>query len=329
MTTHASPSSTQGDRPERSRNAKAQARHRAKRKAYIEQLEQTVTKLQSVLALTPEQVAALPPPSARIRQLEQENDKLLRENDELRRQLHLQSRRASLVTNEPHFDIARRTSYPSASNDGHGYDRDLKRRRMSQSVDDVYLSPSETPSPQTTEAMTRPNHFSPPPLQPLPYMSSSSANTSAYSSPGLTSSTSLLSSNSSLHGPLGYQMASHHSSSTSSPTTYSAKFRILVTSCRQQPGHEQNGHPMAGVAGQQQMHQRAVQPAMHAAVGHGLCVPQYSYDSVKVEDDHYISPTNESPQNIPYPHSMSSYGAQPPELNSWHAYSADRTQIHH
>ncbi|TFY66318.1 hypothetical protein EVG20_g4778 [Dentipellis fragilis] len=145
MTTHASPSSTQGDRPERSRNAKAQARHRAKRKAYIEQLEQTVTKLQSVLALTPEQVAALPPPSARIRQLEQENDKLLRENDELRRQLHLQSRRASLVTNDPHFDIARRTSYPSASNEGHGYDRDLKRRRMSQSVDDVYLVRATVP----------------------------------------------------------------------------------------------------------------------------------------------------------------------------------------
>lgn len=31
-------SSQQSDRPERSRNAKAQARHRAKRKAYIEQV---------------------------------------------------------------------------------------------------------------------------------------------------------------------------------------------------------------------------------------------------------------------------------------------------
>lgn len=30
--------SSQPDRPERSRNAKAQARHRAKRKAYIEQV---------------------------------------------------------------------------------------------------------------------------------------------------------------------------------------------------------------------------------------------------------------------------------------------------
>ncbi|KAH9846072.1 hypothetical protein C2E23DRAFT_693061, partial [Lenzites betulinus] len=73
------------DRPERSRNAKAQARHRAKRKAYIEQLEQTVTKLQSVLALSPDQVAAIPPPLVRIRELEQDNEMLQREVQELRR----------------------------------------------------------------------------------------------------------------------------------------------------------------------------------------------------------------------------------------------------
>jgi hypothetical protein len=40
------------EKPERSRNAKAQARHRAKRKAYIEQLELTVTKLQTALGTT-------------------------------------------------------------------------------------------------------------------------------------------------------------------------------------------------------------------------------------------------------------------------------------
>ncbi|KAJ7436200.1 hypothetical protein FB451DRAFT_1008937, partial [Mycena latifolia] len=70
---------------ERSRNAKAQARHRAKRKEYIEQLEQTVTKLQTALGFTPEQVEALPPPLAKIRELEQENDRLLKENDALHR----------------------------------------------------------------------------------------------------------------------------------------------------------------------------------------------------------------------------------------------------
>ncbi|EPQ50776.1 hypothetical protein GLOTRDRAFT_13435, partial [Gloeophyllum trabeum ATCC 11539] len=73
------------ERPERSRNAKAQARHRAKRKAYIEQLEQTVVKLQTIMNLSPEQVAALPPPSVRIRELEQENQRLHHEMDRLRR----------------------------------------------------------------------------------------------------------------------------------------------------------------------------------------------------------------------------------------------------
>ncbi|KAH9008308.1 hypothetical protein EDB84DRAFT_1269950 [Lactarius hengduanensis] len=85
----AQPTTTSADRPERSRNAKAQVRHRAKRKAYIEQLERAVTKPQTVLALSPEQVAALPPPTLHIRSLEQENPKLLCEDDELRRQLHM------------------------------------------------------------------------------------------------------------------------------------------------------------------------------------------------------------------------------------------------
>ncbi|KAH9029175.1 hypothetical protein EDB85DRAFT_1967948 [Lactarius pseudohatsudake] len=53
-------------------------------KAYIEQLERAVTKPQTVLALSPEQVAA-PPPILYIREL----PKLLREDDELRRQLHM------------------------------------------------------------------------------------------------------------------------------------------------------------------------------------------------------------------------------------------------
>ncbi|KAH9025535.1 hypothetical protein EDB85DRAFT_2149743 [Lactarius pseudohatsudake] len=48
---------TSADRPELSRNAKAQVR----RKAYIEQLERTVIMPQTVFALSPEQVFALPP----------------------------------------------------------------------------------------------------------------------------------------------------------------------------------------------------------------------------------------------------------------------------
>lgn len=96
-----------------------------------------MTKLQTALALSPEQVAALPPPTLRIRQLEQENSKLMRENDELRRQLHIQTRRPSLMT-DPHFDIARRGSFQSTMSSDYP-DRDIKRRRLSQNVDGVYL----------------------------------------------------------------------------------------------------------------------------------------------------------------------------------------------
>lgn len=94
------------DGPVRSRNARAQARHRAKRKAYIEQvsssyaflrlctcneysdsrrqLEENVAKLQAILGLTPEQVQALPAAPAitnKLQELEGENIRLRRELD--------------------------------------------------------------------------------------------------------------------------------------------------------------------------------------------------------------------------------------------------------
>ncbi|KAH9060236.1 hypothetical protein EDB87DRAFT_1728381 [Lactarius vividus] len=265
--------------------------------------------LQTALALSPEQVAALPPPTLRIRQLEQENSKLLRENDELRRQLHMQTRRPSLMT-DPHFDMARRGSFHSSVSADYP-DRDLKRRRMSQNVDEVYLviviashrvvqSPSQTPSPPTSEALARPSNFSPPPLSHGGYLPSSSTNTlPAMSTP----------------------------SSTSTPTSYSANcapYRALDPSDvrrQQQPGHEN--------------------PSSHSLVGgHGLSssrslplsgasqYPSSHYDSVKVEED-YMSPTQESSQNMSYSpvHSFSHHPHQA-ELSSWHSYSADRTQIH-
>ncbi|KAJ7821411.1 hypothetical protein B0H13DRAFT_1486282, partial [Mycena leptocephala] len=88
--------------PERSRNAKAQARHRAKRKAYIEEARlsslplslsshashswKRVTKLQTALGqFTFEQAAVLPLPLAKIRELEAENARLMRENHDLHR----------------------------------------------------------------------------------------------------------------------------------------------------------------------------------------------------------------------------------------------------
>ncbi|KAL6309514.1 hypothetical protein BKA93DRAFT_723802 [Sparassis latifolia] len=121
--------SVHSDRPERSRNAKGKQLHRAKRKAYIEQLEQTVTKLQTVLALSPDQVAALPPPLLRIRELEQKNELLHRELDELRQQVEL--RNAQLRP-----DVNRREHF--AVNDDRRSERDLRRRRTVESGD-IYL----------------------------------------------------------------------------------------------------------------------------------------------------------------------------------------------
>ncbi|KAI1792462.1 hypothetical protein LXA43DRAFT_1006699 [Ganoderma leucocontextum] len=134
---HSPQSQHSSERPERSRNAKAQARHRAKRKAYIEQLEQTVTKLQSVLALSPDQVAAIPPPLMRIRELEQENELLHREVEELRRQLEMKN--TQLRTD------FRRDTYTPLPDDRH-FDRESKRRRTAD-VGGVYVTSSHSPPP--------------------------------------------------------------------------------------------------------------------------------------------------------------------------------------
>ncbi|KAF9781260.1 hypothetical protein BJ322DRAFT_264707 [Thelephora terrestris] len=90
---------TQNER-ERSRNAKAQARHRAKRKAYVEQLEQTVTRLQAAMSLANDEMG----PMNRIRELEEENARLRQDIIELRREL--EGRSAQFL--RP--DIGRRTS---------------------------------------------------------------------------------------------------------------------------------------------------------------------------------------------------------------------------
>jgi hypothetical protein len=90
---------TQNER-ERSRNAKAQARHRAKRKAYVEQLEQTVTRLQAAISLANDEMG----PLNRIRELEEENARLRQDLLEVRRELD--DRSAQFL--RP--DIGRRTS---------------------------------------------------------------------------------------------------------------------------------------------------------------------------------------------------------------------------
>ncbi|KAJ6562577.1 hypothetical protein B0H19DRAFT_100062 [Mycena capillaripes] len=114
------------EKPERSRNAKAQARHRAKRKAYIEELEETVTKLQMALGqFSFEQASVLPPPLAKIRELEQENARLLKENDDLHRMLGESGRRPMP------FEVPRRHCDDAP-------DREYKRRKMDNG-DDVYF----------------------------------------------------------------------------------------------------------------------------------------------------------------------------------------------
>ncbi|KAH9947870.1 hypothetical protein B0H21DRAFT_736745 [Amylocystis lapponica] len=203
------------DRPERSRNAKAQARHRAKRKAYIEQLEQTVTKLQTVLALSPDQVAALPPPLVKIRELEQENELLHRELDELRRQL--EQRNSQLRP-----DLGRRTP-----GDDRRSDRDAKRRRLTDATS-VYMGSNVSHSP-------------PPPLlipSPTNYQQNNSQPPSAYPRQ---QSSSLLPS----YG-FNYQMPStpSGSSSTSSPSFSPSDYAPSSASHPQHRHHLTSTHSM-------------------------------------------------------------------------------------
>ncbi|KAG8956582.1 hypothetical protein FRC04_000060 [Tulasnella sp. 424] len=67
----------------RSKNARAQARHRAKRKAYVENLENTVHQLRAALAAG----GSSPDIAAQIQFLEQENARLRAESQALRAQL--------------------------------------------------------------------------------------------------------------------------------------------------------------------------------------------------------------------------------------------------
>lgn len=93
-----------------------------------------MTKLQSVLALSPDQVAAIPPPLMRIRELEQENSYLHRENEELRRQL--EDKNAQLRP-----DLGRRSTNLQTTIDDRRIDRNdmIRRRRTLDPAEDVYM----------------------------------------------------------------------------------------------------------------------------------------------------------------------------------------------
>ncbi|KAI0772930.1 hypothetical protein BD413DRAFT_543241 [Trametes elegans] len=214
------------DRPERSRNAKgtvlaapcsahadrrgdgltAQARHRAKRKAYIEQLEQTVTKLQSVLALSPDQVAAIPPPLVRIRELEQENEMLHREVEELRRQLD--------VKNAQLRPDVRRDSF--AALEDHRAEREPKRRRTGD-ANGLYVTHSPPP-PLTIPTVTS------------QYSSQSPPHSSGYTYSSRPSSGSFYPS----YGVSSYPVPETPGSSTTSSPSFSASVLSVTASCAPQ-----------------------------------------------------------------------------------------------
>ncbi|KAI0634334.1 hypothetical protein C8Q77DRAFT_1055676 [Trametes polyzona] len=221
--------SAQAERPERSRNAKAQARHRAKRKAYIEQLEQTVTKLQSVLALSPDQVAAIPPPLVRIRELEQENEMLHREVQELRRQLDMRSapslrpdmRRDSFATLEDHRNA----------------DRETKRRRTSDAsgLYNVVSSPIRVARKgDVAQARDSQTHSPPPPLT-IPPVGGYSTQSPPHSSAGYNYSS--RPSSAPFYQPYGvstYQVPETPTSSTTSSPSFSASALSVSASCAPQ-----------------------------------------------------------------------------------------------
>ena len=96
------------------------------------QLETTVTKLQLAMGFSTEQVTVMPPPLLKIRELEQENARLQKENEELRRLLTDSSSRS--------LDTRRAASY-----DLRGCDRDYGLKRRKPGHEGMYLV-SPTPS---------------------------------------------------------------------------------------------------------------------------------------------------------------------------------------
>ncbi|KAG1765693.1 hypothetical protein EDD22DRAFT_950993 [Suillus occidentalis] len=295
--------SSQPDRPERSRNAKAQARHRAKRKAYIEQLEQTVTKLQTALGFTPDQVAALPPPLVKIRELEQENTRLQKENEEMRRLLEADHRAGG------HLSSDYRRHSMSNFHDSRNCDRDFKKRKM----DDLYM-PQDAPHGDRPPPLTIPQ-----PISHHQYGNIPSHNgTSGHG--GVSGNSSSLFN---LHAP-----AFHHiphtpsgSSSTSSPP-FSA---MTIVFCFTPPAAYTNATLIA-FPGKQSSKFIVPPPASKQ-------LPFQSLRIRKVEDDHYSS-SNHHNHNGPSNHyhtTLPPFAQTVPEaeVDNWHAYSAERAQVQH
>ncbi|KAJ7704501.1 hypothetical protein B0H17DRAFT_1039833 [Mycena rosella] len=289
------------ERPERSRNAKAQARHRAKRKAYIEQLEQTVTKLQTALGFTPEQVAALPPPLAKIRELEQENARLLKENDELHRML------ADSGGRPLPLEVGRRNSLTSF-NEARPCDRDYKRRKMVDPLDDVYIQ--SPPGSAHNDGLARP----PPltiPQSALPHHYNVSTHPPNHTSSSH-SGPSIFSLNGPLNGPpFTIPNTPSGSSSTSSPPFSPAQM-----------------HPS-----QSPVSHRPPLTTPHGLSSYSQNGSQYNV-SVKAEDE-YASSNHHQSNHHPSSHSSGHYTLPPfsqtmPDhaMDNWHGYSSERAPLH-
>ncbi|THU97517.1 hypothetical protein K435DRAFT_857549 [Dendrothele bispora CBS 962.96] len=277
------------ERPERSRNAKAQARHRAKRKAYIEQLEQTVTKLQTALGFTPEQVSALPPPLAKIRELEQENARILKENDELRRLLAESGSRVMPL------DVSRRPS-TTAFHDSRNCDRDYKRRKVGD--DGMYMNESNGSSDMLSRA--------PPPLtipQPTsqPHYSSLSSNHSASSTPGMFS----------LHGP-PFQMPNtpSGSSSTSSPPFSASPAQMQTPSSAVSP--VVNTRP--GLSG-------------HSSLSYSGSNYHVKVEDENTYTPNHTN-SHQPPNHYSLPSFTHTAQQDHSGLDNWHTYSSERVPIH-
>ncbi|KAF7293046.1 BZIP domain-containing protein [Mycena indigotica] len=314
------------ERPERSRNAKAQARHRAKRKAYIEQLEQTVTKLQTALGFTPEQVTSLPPPLVKIRELEQENARLTKENDELHRLLADAGINPVTGARSLSLDSMGRRGSPLGANYGDPHrsvERDFKRRKMD-GMDD-YLPPSS----HHHSDLTRP--------PPLTIPQSGHGGPHHYSATQHTSS-----SNSSTPGslflpppnapPIGPPFGQIPNTPSGSSSTSSPPFSPATMHANSNPhahSHSPVGHRPPSIP--------------HGLSSYASSASSQSYVSVKAEDDSY--PSSHQSNHSPHSHSNHSAGGHhytlPPfsqtipdhsldnQTSSWHpSYSSERAPLH-
>ncbi|KAI0697636.1 hypothetical protein C8T65DRAFT_661880 [Cerioporus squamosus] len=129
--------------------------------------------------MSPDQVAAIPPPLMRIRELEQENELLHREVEELRRQLEMKNGQL-----RPDF---RRDTYTPLPDDRH-FDRETKRRRTTDASGVYMTSPPHThspPPPLSIPSITgQYSSQSPPHGSSYPTYSSRQLNSYSYGVPG-------------------------------------------------------------------------------------------------------------------------------------------------